>query len=144
MRALLPLAMSFPLTPAAAWEFSADPICTLSHETPEVALTVTFDPALPEYAITLTLTGAPWPNAPVFAIAYDGEVPLMIQTDRHVLSDDGQTLTVTDTGFGNVLDGLEFNSEAMAFAGNRRVLIPLDDADPAVEAFRACPATTLS
>jgi hypothetical protein len=33
----------------------------------------------------------------------------MISTSRHALSDDGRTLSVSDRGFGNVLNGLEFN-----------------------------------
>ena len=134
--------------PAAAWEFSDSPVCTLSHMTDEVAVTVTFDPALAEYAITLTLDGAPWPVVPAFAIAFDGAAPLVIQTDRHQLSDDGQSLRVTDTGFGNVLDGLEFNATALgialAFAGDRRVVVPLAGAAPAVREFRACPSPVTS
>jgi hypothetical protein len=67
-----------------------------------------------------------------------GPRPLAIGTDRH--SADGATLTVRDSGFGNVLDGLEFNTNAVATSGARRVQIALDAAAPAVQAFRACPS----
>jgi len=63
---------------------------------------------------------------------------LTIGTDRHRLSPDGQTLTVTDTGFGNVLDGLAFNRMATALAAETAVPFDLTGARPAVEAVRAC------
>jgi len=124
--------------PAAAWEFSADPICTLDHVTDEAGLRVTFDPSIPEYAIALTLTGAEWPVAEAFGIRFEGARPNVIATDRHVLSDADRTLTVRDSGFGNVLDGLEFNDIATALTGGAAVSFPLDDAAGPVAAFRAC------
>jgi hypothetical protein len=45
-----------------------------------------------------------------------------------------------DSGFGNVLDGLEFNNIATATLGNEAVTFGLENADPAVRAFRACTA----
>jgi hypothetical protein len=54
------------------------------------------------------------------------------------LSDDGRTLTVTDGGFGNVLDGLALNGTATALAGDTVIPFDLAGARPAVEAFRAC------
>jgi hypothetical protein len=64
----------------------------------------------------------------------------MITTDRHVLSDGGTSLTVTDRGFGNVLDGLQFNNVATALLGNTAVVIPLANAAEPVARFRACAA----
>jgi len=127
--------------PAAAWEFRAGPVCEMTHAEPAAQVRVTFDPAIGLYAIAITLD-RPWPSAPVFAIRFDPNGPA-ISTGRHVLSDDGRTLTVTDSGFGNVLDGLQFNRTATAFVGAMSVTIPLDGpapAAPAVAQFRACPA----
>ena len=97
-----------------------------------------YDPRQAEpYAIALTLTG-PWQPAPVFAIAFEGAADLMISTSRHRTSPDGRTLSVSDTGFGNVLNGLEFNATATAISGNQAVTVPLEGAAPAVQEFRAC------
>lgn len=125
-------------TPLNAWDFTPTPICTLTHETGEAALSVTYDPSLPEpYAIAIT-RAEPWPATPGFGIRYDGPRPLAITTDRHRLSDDGRTLTVTDRGFGNLLDGLEFNTTATALADGLGVPFPLASAAESVRAFRAC------
>ena len=124
--------------PAAAWDFSPTPVCTISHDTPEVAVRVTYDPARAEYAIRLTLAGRAWPPGPVFAIRFDGGRALTISTDRHRLSDGGTALTVTDTGFGNVLNGLQFNRMATALIDGDAVSVPLAGAAKPVEAFRAC------
>ena len=131
-------------TPAHAWEFTPTPICTLTHETPEARITLTYDQSLPEYTIALTLTGATWPEAPTFAMRFGAARPIAIGTDRHVLSENATTLTVTDSGFGNVLDGLQFNEAAAATTGDRTLVIPLDDAAEAVAAFRRCPEPGLS
>jgi hypothetical protein len=131
-------------SPAAAWEFSETPVCTLRDETAEAEVVVTYDPAIPEYAIALTLTGGVWPAGPVFAIVFDGGMPITIQTDRHVLSDGGRTLTVRDSGFGNVLDGIGRNSVAIALVGDRRLDIPLDGAGGPLAEFRACPRPSVS
>ena len=121
--------------PSFAWEFTPTPICTL-RDVGAVATEVTFDGAL--YAIHLTRSEG-WPDAPVFAIHFDGAAPLTISTSRHVI--DGDTLTVTDRGFGNVLNGLQFNQTATALIGDLAVRIDLSDAAMPVTAFRACPAT---
>ncbi len=137
MRHILILAL-LAASPAAAWEFTATPVCTLSHATDEAEVRVTYDPRQTEpYAIALTLTG-PWQAAPVFAIAFEGAARLTISTSRHRTSPDGRTLSVSDTGFGNVLNGLEFNTTATAISGNQAVSVPLDGAAPAVQEFRAC------
>jgi hypothetical protein len=125
-------------SPATAWEFTPVPVCTLRHATEEASVTVTFDLRQPEpYAIRLDRT-APWPEAPSFAIDYAGARPLTITTSRHRLSDGGTAVTVTDEGFGNVLDGLEFNATATAILGDVRAPFPLDGAAGPVRDFRAC------
>lgn len=125
-------------TSVEAWEFSASPVCTLSHDTPGASVTVTWDPRRAEaYAITVT-RDVPWTGAPVFAMRFDGPRGNTIVTDRHVTGDGGRTLTVTDRGFGNVLDGLEFNDTATALLGEESVPFSLDGASEPVRAFRAC------
>jgi hypothetical protein len=135
MRTLLALAIL--TTPAQAWDFTPTPVCTILNDTPELSIRVTYDPAQPEpYAITLTRPG-PWPVTDTFGLRFDGPVAMTIGTGRHQLSNGGRTLTVTDTGFGNVLDGLALNRIATALAGD--IAVPVDQAGarPAVEAFRA-------
>ncbi|MEX0956565.1 MAG: hypothetical protein WDZ83_15310 [Rhizobiaceae bacterium] len=132
--------LSLLATPAAAWEFTPMPVCTLSNDTDTGRVVVTYDPRLTEpYEISVTGT-APWPDAPVFSMRFDGQRGLVISTNRHRLSDGGRTLSVTDSGFGNVLDGLEFNNAATALAGDIAVPFPLAGAAPEVRAFRACVA----
>jgi hypothetical protein len=124
--------------PVQAWDFTPTPLCTISEDTPALAIRVTYDPSQPEpYAITLTRPD-PWPATETFGLRFDGPAAMTIGTDRHRLSEDGKTLTVTDTGFGNVLDGLAFNATAAAIAGQTEVPFDLAGAAPAVEAFRAC------
>ena len=125
-------------SPATAWEFAPTGICTLSDASEQAETLITYDARLPEYAIAITLANGTWPEEPVFAIRF---LPsgLTITTNRHVLSEGGRTLTVTDRGFGNVLDGLEFNALAVAILGDLQVTIPLEGAAPEVELFRACP-----
>jgi hypothetical protein len=131
-------------SPAAAWEFTPTPVCTLSHATPDASVTITYDPRQPEpYAIRIARS-APWPEAPVFSIDYAGPRALAISTTRHRLSDGGTTVTVTDEGFGNVLDGLEFNTTATAILGDARVPVPLDGAAGPVQDFRACTEAPLA
>ena len=127
---------------AAAWEFSADPICTLRHDTGAARIEITYDPAGPLYTLTLTRAADAWAESPTFGMAFTGGPDLRIGTSRHQIS--GQALIVQDTGFGNVLDGLEFNTEALAFTDTQSVSLPLNDAAPAVRQFRDCPATPLS
>lgn len=125
--------------PAFAWEAGLGRVCELNHEGDEARVQVTYDPAIGEYAIAIT-PERPWRPGPVFAIRFEGPRGLTISTDRHVIQDDGATLTVTDRGFGNVLDGIEFNDTATALLGDRAVAIGLDGAAPAVRAFRDCTA----
>ena len=137
MRAALALLLA--ASPAAAWEFTPLPVCTLSHDTATASIAVTWDPSRDEaYAITLTRRDAPWPARDVLSMRFDGPRGLTISTGRHRLSDDGASLTVTDTGFGNVLDGLQFNEMATAFVDGAEVALPLDGAAGPVEEFRTC------
>ena len=130
--------------PAMAWEFTPVPICTLFHQDPEVSVRVTYDPASGEYAIHLSREGG-WPDAAVFSLRFEGPRGLTISTTRHVIEvGDTRTLTVRDRGFGNVLNGLEFNTRAVAILGDLEVPVMLDGAAPAVEEFRACPAEQLA
>lgn len=135
MRFLLILLLS--AVPAMAWEFRPLPVCTLKNAETELEVAVTYDPASREYAIALTRPEG-WPTAPVFALQFEGGRGLTISTGRHVLSTDGKTLTVTDTGFGNVLNGIEFNTVATALLGQTAVPFPLTGAAPGVQAFRDC------
>lgn len=136
MRSLI--ALAFLASPAVAWEFTAVPVCTIKLDTPDLSLRVTYDPALAEpYGIALTLP-APWPESDSFGLRFEGPAALTIGTARHKLSPDGRTLTVTDKGFGNVLDGLAYNGTATALAAGTEIPFDLTGARPAVEAFRAC------
>ena len=117
------------------------PICTLDHARPDGSAQITFDPATGLYALHLTRAGG-WPPAPVFTIRFEGAAPSIISTDRHRV--EGDRLTVTDTGFGNVLAGLASGETAVAVLGSATLSLDLTDAPEAVDAFRACPAGGLA
>ncbi|NNE53193.1 MAG: hypothetical protein HKN30_12435 [Sulfitobacter sp.] len=126
------------LSPSAyAWEFTPGAPCKLSHSGPDATVELTYDPTLPLYTIAI-MPKKPFEPAPVFAVIFEGPRGLTISTNRHQLSDGGRKLTVNDTGFGNVLNGLQFNRTATAELGQRRLSFPLDNAAPAVAAFREC------
>lgn len=127
-------------TPAHAWEFTTGLPCLLTHETAQARIELTYDPTQPLYSVTIRRDEA-WPETPFFEMAFLGPQGRRIGTDRHVLSDDGRALTATDTGFGNVLDGLQYNHTATAIAGGITVTIPLDGAAGPVADFRACDPT---
>lgn len=135
LRALAVLLLA--AAPALAWEARSGRVCELTHEGEVAHVRVTYDPAIPETAIAIT-PDRPWSPGPIFTIRFDGPRGMAISTDRHVILGDGVTLTVTDRGFGNVLNGLEFNDTASALLGDRTVAFTLDGAGPAVRAFRAC------
>jgi len=127
----------FLASPAGAWDFSPVPVCTLSADGP-LSVEVTFDRRRSDpYAITLT-GPEPWPESEVFGLRFEGGRGLTITSQRHRLSPDGRSLTVTDRGFGNVLDGLEYNGLATAFIGGVARSISLDGAAEPVRAFREC------
>lgn len=130
----------------AAWQMRDTPICTLSHTGAEAEIVITYDPRLPEYRLVVTLDPDKWDNSPTFGMVFNGPRSLRIGTDRHQLSADRHDLSVADRGFGNVLDGLEFNDRAIAATAGTSVNFDLTDAAPAVRAFRDCargvPATS--
>ncbi len=124
-------------TQAYAWEASIDgPLCVLTHTDAALHIHLTYDPGPPQYAITLTRPETPWPDAAIFALRFNGSRPNLITTDRH--STNGLSLTVTDRGFGNVLDGFAFNETASVLVGNTGLTVSLSGASTAVAAFRAC------
>ena len=128
--------------PALAWEFTARPICTLSHAEDGASMAVTYNPAAEEpYAITVT-GPALLPVEPVFSIDFAGPRALTISTDRHVVT--GNTLTVTDHGFGNVLNGLEFNDTATASLNAAPLRFGLDGIAEPMAKFRACLTTPIA
>lgn len=139
MRSAVLLALAICLAPPAlAWEAGVEGrLCTLEHSGAAADVRLTYDPAGPEYTIALS-RAEPWPEAAIFAMQFEGPRGLTIQTTRHRLSADGRTVSVADRGFGNVLDGLEFNAVARGMLGDSDVEISLDGAAPAVAAFRAC------
>ncbi|MEM7720184.1 MAG: hypothetical protein AAF222_13370 [Pseudomonadota bacterium] len=129
----------FVASPAFGWEASREgPVCLLTHDTEDAKIIVSHDisKAVP-YAIDLTRADG-WQAGPLFAIRFDGLGPLTITTDRHTVTD--RTLTVTDTGFGNVLDGIARNFVALATSGTTALVIPLEGAAPEVEKFKSCAA----
>ncbi|MEP2531325.1 hypothetical protein [Shimia sp.] len=142
MRALL-LALML-ATPAQAWQATVGAICTLSHDTEAANIFLTYDPAKPLYSLTITLAQDSWAPSLWFAMRFDGPTPIEIATSRHTLSGDATALSTADTGFGNVLDGLEFNDTAVALTQNRILQFPLDGAAPEVRTFRACAPAQLS
>lgn len=135
----LMLALALMSSPVAAWEFTPGSPCRLAHDTDGARIELTYDPAVPLYSVTISRS-APLPDVDVFSMRFDGPAGLMISTDRHVLSSDGTALTVTDSGFGNVLNGLQFNRTATAIVGSTLITFPLQGAADPVAAFRACDA----
>lgn len=123
--------------PAFAWDVTVGPVCRLVHDTGQAQVELTFDPMRPWYTITVTRDEA-WPDAGIFTMRFEGAAPNQIATARHSFSDDGLGLTAADRGFGNVLDGLQFNDTAYAVAGDVTVAIPLDGAADPVQIFRLC------
>ncbi|MXQ09113.1 excinuclease ABC subunit B [Alphaproteobacteria bacterium GH1-50] len=131
-------------TPAQAWEFSPTPVCTISETDGDMTVEVTYDPRQ-DQAYAIAMSGTQWPAGPVFAIQFGPPGGgLLITTDRHRLSPDGTTLSVSDRGFGNVLNGLASFDTAYFALGETVRAVPLDSAEKAVEAFRACIAAPLS
>lgn len=131
-------------TSASSWEFTPVPICTLTGQTEKGSVTVTYDPAAEIYAINLTMVTDVWDEHPNFSIQFIGPRGRQIGTALHTLSADKATLTVTDKGFANVLDGIEFNVAAQAQSGTSKMTMSLAGAADPVQAFRACSAGALS
>ena len=109
-----------------------------------MSVSVTFDPTISEYAINLSREPG-WPEADVFSMRFEGARGLTISTDRHLINpEDTRTLTVKDRGFGNVLNGLKFNTRAVAILGDIEVPVSLEGAAPAVDEFRTCPTDQMA
>lgn len=142
MRALI-LALTLS-SPALAWEASVGEVCTLSHDTDAAHVFLTYDPAQPLYTLAITRKDAPWQPSVWFAMRFVGGQEITISTQAHALSDEGHTLNVADSGFGNVLDGLALNRAARAFTEAQDVVLPLAGAAPEVQKFRTCAAAALS
>ena len=139
MRVALAISAMLVGSPGFGWEFTPDPVCTVRHEMEGGSLVMTFDPRRGQaYSIAVTRAGTPWPAAPGSGLAFIGPRGMTISTTRHVLSDGGATLSVSDSGFGNVLNGLEFNETAVALSGTAEIRFPLAGAAPEIRAFRAC------
>ena len=122
-----------------AWEFTPGLPCILSHQSGATEVTLTYDPTQPLYSFSLKQPD-PFVPAPVFGLRFTGDLALAIGTDRHQFTEGGTRLTVTDTGFGNVLNGLQFNDVMIAAIGPDLISVPLVGASDAVAAFRACEA----
>ncbi len=124
---------------AHAWQFSTRaPLCLLVHEEALGRVIVSYDTLAGIYAISVQRSTATWTEAPVFSMRFEGERGLTISTDRHRLNPGQSEVSVTDTGFGNVLNGLEFNRRATALLGDQAVGFDLSGAAEGVQAFRAC------
>ncbi len=128
--ALLPLQ-------AHAWTFTPGAICQLSHETAEARIALTYDPAKPLYSVTVSRAD-PLPEVEPFVMRFIGPAGRVISTDRHSFSADGTSVTAQDSGFGNVLDGLQFNTVAEAILGDTTIAFPLEGAAEPVAKFREC------
>ena len=126
-------------SPALAWEFHPGLPCRLTHSMGADEVELTYDPTQPLYTISLTRS-AGWKHADVFSIEFIGPRGLVISTDRQSISSDGKTLSVADTGFGNVLNGLQFNQIAHARLGAQSLDISLEWAANPVDEFRRCEA----
>ncbi|MFK7746480.1 MAG: hypothetical protein AB8B47_15610 [Roseobacter sp.] len=131
------VALALLASPAAAWEFTPGLPCLLTHTEAGAKIELTYDPTQPLYSVTVERT-APWPGAPIFAMQFEGPSGLTISTDRHTIRRDGRAVRAADTGFGNVLNGLQFNDTVTAILGDTAVSFSLEGAAEPVAAFRLC------
>lgn len=135
-------------TPVSAWEF--EPLskgkwrCALTHEAQGATWQVLYDPRAPEYALEITLDDATWPSAPAFFLEFTGGAAARLSTNRQSISQDRRTLTVTDSGFSNVLSGLGANTAASAVFGNRLERADLYGIKEPLADFVACPRPAVS
>src|SRR6185295_6143722 len=74
--------------PAFAWEarVSGD-VCELTNEDKAAQVRLTYDPAIPEYSISIA-SGRGWSPSPTFAIRFEGPRGLTISTQQQVISGD--------------------------------------------------------
>ncbi len=124
-------------TSAQAWTFTPGTVCQLDHAEADLSVRLTYDPSAPLYTISISRP-APLPVTPTFSIRFDGPVPIQIGTVRHAYSGSNKTLTVSDSGFGNVLNGLQFNTSMTALIGEETLTVSLEGAAEPTKAFRAC------
>jgi len=126
-------------TALPAWEFTSTPLCKVTDSSSETDLKLTYDGSL--YTLELAHPDG-WKNAEVFAIRFAPNGPF-IQTTRQVIT--GNSLSVADAGFGNVLIGLQNNQVAQAILGDVVRTIDLTGASEPIEAFKRCePQAALS
>ncbi|MEM1160702.1 MAG: hypothetical protein AAGJ28_07195 [Pseudomonadota bacterium] len=97
---------------------------------------IVHDPAASQYRMAVRLTSGTWSESPSFGISFRGGRELTIGTDRHRIA--GDTLSVADTGFDNVLNGLEFNLVAIAFTTDQTLQLSLAGAAEEVRKFKSC------
>lgn len=97
---------------------------------------ITYDPGATLYALRITHQSEDWAASTSFGMRFSGGVPITIGTSQHLI--DGPRLTVSDRGFGNVLNGLEFNTTATAFTDTQSVDLSLKNVADPLQAFRAC------
>ena len=138
----LPLLLTLLAAPASAssWEVTLiDGTCALISDHLGRAVTITHDPTVPLYTMTVT-RDAPWPETGAFGIAFTGGQDMTITTDRQTFSDDRLSLIVTDRGFDNVFLGMETNTLATLFTDTDALPFPLDGAAAAIAEFEACGA----
>jgi hypothetical protein len=124
-------------TTAAAWDYTPGLPCLLTYQSPEVEVALTYDPTAPLYTISIT-DGVARLRPAIFALRFEGPAALTISTDQHVLTEQGKRLSVADTGFGNVLNGLQFNRRMVAVIGDQTISVPLEGASGPVAQFREC------
>ncbi|SPH22726.1 hypothetical protein ASD8599_03472 [Ascidiaceihabitans donghaensis] len=125
--------------PALAWDFTPGLPCLLSHTEGNRQIELTYDPTQPLYSVTVS-QDTPFPDSPFFAMTFNGPRPNTIASTRHTVSNDGRSVTVTDTGFGNVLDGLQYNLSTTIIVAEEKFDIQLRGAAGPVQAFRDCAA----
>ena len=123
--------------PATAWEFTPGVPCILSDIQGDTRIELTHDPRAPLYSLSIT-RAQPWDEGQIFSMTYLGPRGFQIATSRQTFQDDGRTLRVEDRGFGNVLDGMEYNGTALANLGDTDVRIDLEGAAEPVREFRRC------
>ena len=138
MRTTLAIAL-LAAAPASAWEFNSAPVCMIWHQTETSKIMVSYDVSAPKpYALDVVLKSGRWPDTSPFSVTFEGANSFTISTDRHLVSEDAKTVTASDTGFGNVLKGLENNATASPKLGTQGVTFPLEGAAEVVQKFRDC------
>ena len=140
LKSFLTFLVLAPSLASASWRFDETTACVITGETPETVVVVIHDYQAGRYTIAVSQTGRTWVPGPDLSIAFQGGRELVIGTDQHFLSDEGDVLMVSDRGFGNVLDGMQFNQRMTIKTGDHSVEVNLNGAAPAVAEFRDCPS----